>query len=377
MLMTEAAAGERLTQMLDVLADFVRAESSSEDPAALKRCAEVVAGHGERILGVTPEITVTDGVPLLRWGGRGTPRVLLIAHYDTVWPTGTIDVRDFGVENDRAYGPGVFDMKAGIVQTLFAVAQTGLDGVEILVTGDEEVGSLTSTSTILERSATIGTVLIPEPAAGPSIKIERKGTIQTELRLTGRASHAGLEPEAGVSTTLAIGPIVAGAVALVDVARGTTVTPTLVRSGTVVNAVPDVATIAVDVRATSSAELDRVEAGLKALGDGVELLGFEAVVRYRREPLTAQASAELFAQARAVAQGLGLPELTGVAVGGCSDGNLAAAAGARTLDGLGPVGGGAHAESEFIEVAELEPRARVLAGLIDALRSTPSTRSDS
>lgn len=363
-----------LSRMLETLALLVRAESPSTDHPALARCAALLGEIGEDLLGVAPTIGVADGVPRVHWKGSSATRVLILGHFDTVWPLGSDGERDFRIAGGRAYGPGVFDMKAGLVQTLHALRQTGLDGVEVLFTGDEEIGSPTSERLISERAAEVGVVLVAEPAAGTALKTARKGTIQAELRLHGTSAHAGLEPERGVSTTLALGPVIDGTVALADPGLDTTVVPTLVRSGSAGNVVPDFATVNVDVRAWSRAELDRVARGLKAVGAGVHLVDFDAVALYRRDPLTDEASDWLFTRACEAAAEIGLPPLAGVSVGGCSDGNLAAAAGARTLDGLGPVGGGAHAVDEFVEISEMAPRSALLARLIEHVRRHPGPR---
>lgn len=362
----------RAPQMRLDLQALVESESPSNEPEIANRCADVVERLGTRLLGRGPTVHELGGRRHLHWRGDGPGRVLLLAHYDTVWPAGTLAERPFRIDGHEATGPGVFDMKAGIVQGLHALAEVGLDGVELLVNADEEIGSPTSADLIGERSRACGVVLVLEPSAdGGAIKTERKGTIQVELMLGGRAAHAGLEPERGISTTVALGPVIQAAAALADPGLGTTVVPTTVRSGSVANAVPDRAVINVDVRAWSTDELDRVMAGLQRAGAGAALISFQVVECYRREPIGPAASGALFQRLGDVARRLGLPDPVGAAVGGCSDGNLAAAAGAAVLDGLGPVGGGAHAIDERVDLDHMPRRAALLAGLLTDLLATP------
>ena len=352
--------------MLRDLERLVVAESFSDDFDALDRCAGVIAGLGEELLGRSPTVETRDGRSHLLWKGSG-PRVLVLAHYDTVWPTGTIRDRGFVLDGTIARGPGVFDMKAGLVQALHAIAAVGLEGVCLLVNGDEEIGSPTSRAIIEREALGCAAVLVAEPAApGGALKGERKGMLRAQLVLKGRAAHAGLDPESGISTTLALGSVIAGVVALADPVLLTTVTPTVVHSGTVSNAVPDHATVEVDVRAWSSAELDRVRRGLAHIHSGP--VSLEVVEAYRREPLTATHSGRLAETAVAVAHERELGAIEIASVGGCSDGNLTAALGIPTLDGLGPVGGGAHAVDEYVVVEEMPRRSALLAGLIERVR---------
>ena len=363
---------------LSDLRELVECESPSADLAAVARSAEVVARVGTAHLGVAPERIVLDGVTHLRWRlGTGPRRVLLVGHHDTVWPTGTLAVRPFSVDDEIVRGPGCFDMLTGLVMAFHALASVGdVDGVTLLVTGDEELGSPTSRGLIEDEARLAGAALVLEASAdGGALKTERKGVSLYDVRLHGRAAHAGLEPEGGVNATLELAHQALVVAALADPALGTTATPTVGRSGTTTNTVPAASSFAVDVRVRTLAEQERVDAALRALrpvlaGAEVEVLGGP-----NRPPLEQAMSTALFDRARKIAAELGLPDLTAVAVGGASDGNFTAGVGTPTLDGLGAVGGGAHADDEHVLLAPIESRTALLAGLVADLLADPPQQS--
>lgn len=360
-----------LDALLDDLRALVECESPSADLDAVARSADLVAALGTERLGAQPERLVVDGHSHLRWRlGESPSRVLLLAHHDTVWPLGTLERHPFSVEDGVVTGPGCFDMKAGLVMALHAVA--GLDGVTMLVTGDEEIGSPSSRALIEEESRAAGAVLVLEASAdGGALKVERKGVSLYDIRIAGRAAHAGLEPERGVNATVELAHQVLALVALADPVRGTTVTPTAARSGTTTNTVPAQASVAVDVRTTTVVEQQRVDAAVRALAP--VLPGTRLVVAGgpNRPPLEARASAALLQRARTVAAAIGVPAPTSASVGGASDGNFAAGVGAPTLDGLGAVGGGAHAPDEHVLVDRLVERTRLLRALVVDLLAHP------
>jgi glutamate carboxypeptidase len=286
-------------------------------------------------------------------------------HVDTVWPMGTAARWPFDVADGRATGPGAFDMKAGLVQGLHALSVLpDLTGVRVLITTDEEVGSPTSRALIEETVRGAAAALVLEPSAAGALKSARKGVSMYELVVTGRASHAGLEPEKGVNAGLELAHQLLTLESVADAPAGTTVTPTLLSAGTTTNTVPARATVAIDVRAMTEAEQSRVDQVLRGLrpvlpGAGLELLGGP-----NRPPLQPTASAELLTRARRLAEELGLPPLLDVAVGGGSDGNFTAGVGVPTLDGLGAVGDGAHAEGEYVVVSAMPERAALVAALV-------------
>ncbi len=370
--MTVAAARAALPWMTATLEELVSCESPSHDTAATLRCQELFAGIVLERLGAKPERIVLGGVTHHRWT-FGTPRVLLLGHLDTVWPAGTLARWPFSVGGDTATGPGVFDMKAGVVQALCALTMLDdLDGVSLLLTSDEEVGSTTSSGLVVDSARGCAATLVCEPSADGALKTARKGIAMYGFEVTGRASHAGLEPEKGANAAVALAHAVVASGSLGDTALGTSVTPTVLAAGSTTNTVPAWATAALDVRAAVPAEIPRVEEALRAAAEAAEAAvpGTRVVMTggLNRPPLDAQSSAGLFALAAELAGGLGLPALHGVAVGGGSDGNFTAGAGIPTLDGLGAVGGGAHAEGEHVLLSAMADRAALLAALVTAVR---------
>ncbi|MGP3534295.1 M20 family metallopeptidase [Microbacterium sp. RD1] len=366
----EAAASITQEQLLDTLRRLVERESPSTDLPAVARSADLVAELGARILGATPQRVLRDGRSHVVWRFGGPVRVLLVAHHDTVWPLGTLERRPFAVMDGVVTGPGCFDMKAGLAMALHALADLpDRAGVTLLVTGDEELGSPSSRSLIETEAEGARAALVLEASADGALKTARKGVSLYEIAVEGRAAHAGLEPERGANTTVELATLTLAIAALGSATEGTTVTPTLAESGTTTNTVPAAARLWVDVRARTSAELERVDRAVRSYAPAVEGTRIRVAGGINRPPLEEASSAELFARAGRVAERLGLPAPRGIAVGGASDGNFTAGMGVPTLDGLGAVGDGAHAEHEHVVVAELEPRTRLLRELIaDILR---------
>lgn len=370
----------RTDEMVHALGALVMSESPSDDPAALSATAALIASLGTELLGSSPDLLDADGTPVLRWrlpgtgGAQGAP-VLVLAHLDTVWPLGTAARWPFTVADGRATGPGVFDMKAGLVQGLYALYALAAGGrpappVVLLVTSDEEIGSPSGRAVVEAEARQAGGVLVLEPSAGGHLKTARKGIGIYRLQVTGRAAHAGLEPEHGINALTEAALLVGSLSGIAWPEGGTTVTPTLARAGSTQNTVPATASVTVDVRAMSVSEQLRVDVALRGLqvgtGAALEVLGGT-----NRPPLEATASAGLFALAGEVSRVCGIPDLDGVAVGGGSDGNFTAALGVPTLDGLGAVGAGAHAEGEYVVVDELPVRATLVAELLAALAHRP------
>jgi glutamate carboxypeptidase len=359
-----------LDLMLDDLRSLVNVESPSRDLVALAQSAAAVAAVMTERTGVAPTVIETEAGPIVHWSGGGAPAVLIVGHHDTVFPLGSLAQRPFTIADGRATGPGVFDMKAGIVQAVHAVA--GLEdrgGVEMLFSPDEEVGSLASKDLIEQRAKACGAVLVLEPSAdGGALKIARKGVGTFEVMIHGRAAHAGLEPEKGVNALVEAAHQVLAIADMADPGIGTTVTPTVARVGTTENVVPALAHLLIDVRVEAAGEKERVERAMANLRPHDEQIRIEVLGGISRPPMPASASASLFPLAEAVGEQIGLG-VKGVAVGGGSDGNFTAALGVATLDGLGAVGGGAHADHEFVEVATMPERASLLGGLIEAIRN--------
>jgi glutamate carboxypeptidase len=363
-----------LDELLRDVRELVECESPSADLAAVALSADTVARVGVRRLGVEPERIVLDGRTHLRWRfGPGPSRVLLVGHHDTVWPVGTLATHPCTVENGVLRGPGCFDMKAGVAMMFHAVADlASREGVTILVTGDEELGSPSSRELIEEEARGADAALVLEASAdGGALKAERKGVSLYDVRVRGRAAHAGLEPELGVNATIELAHQALVVAALGSRDDGTTVTPTVASAGTTTNTVPAVGSFSVDVRVRTPREQDRVDAAMRSLRPVLSGAALEVTGGPNRPPLDADSSALLLERAREVAVVLGLPEPTSSAVGGASDGNLTAGVGTPTLDGLGAVGGGAHAPGEHVLVDELPGRTRLLGALVSDLLTRP------
>ncbi|MGF1426614.1 M20 family metallopeptidase [Kitasatospora sp. LaBMicrA B282] len=355
-----------LAAMIEDLRTLVEVESPSRDVAALTASAKAVAAVLENRLGGQAGFVGSDAGPHVHWSAGGEPKVLILGHHDTVFPLGTLARRPFTVEHGHATGPGVFDMLGGLVQAVHGVALLAdRSGIEILVTCDEEVGSGSSRALIEERALACGAVLVVEGAAeGGAVKTGRKGCGTFEVTVTGRAAHAGLEPEAGVNALVEAAHQVLDIAALGRPEVGTTVVPTVASAGTTDNVVPAGATVLVDVRVETAEEKERVEAAFAALAPHLDGAAVSVRGAVGRPPMPGSASAGLFA----VAQRL-QPGLEGTAVGGGSDGNFTAALGVPTLDGLGAVGGGAHADHEYLVVDAMPGRATLIAGLVNAIRN--------
>ena len=358
----------RTPEMVEALRRLVEAESPSADAGACRACAEVAAGLATELLDCRVERLEADGRVHLRFGFGGRGRVLLIGHLDTVWPLGTLARWPFEVRDGRATGPGVFDMKAGVVQLLFALsALDSLEGVAVLLTTDEELGSPSARPLIEEAAAGIEAALVLEPSSAGALKTERKGVALYELEVIGRAAHAGLDPGQGANAAVELAHQLLAVAALARPELGTTVTPTLVSAGTAANTVPAKASVHVDVRARTSAEAKRVASGFAGLRPVTPHTSLSVERSVEIPPLERRASAALFGRAQSLAAGLGLPPLEEASVGGGSDGSVLAGLGVAVLDGLGAVGDHAHAEGEYVEVGALAERAALVAALVQDL----------
>lgn len=360
-----------LDAMVEDVATLVKSESPSRDIERLAIHAKLLSEMMTRLLGSAPRIIDSPVGPHVHWSGGGEPKVLILGHHDTVHPVGTAQRLPFSYVDDVLRGPGVFDMKAGIVQALHGVS--ALDDsthIEMLFTADEEIGSKASKELLIERARACGCVLVLEPSAnGGALKIGRKGTGTFFLSIDGRASHAGLEPEKGVNSLLELAVLLPQIVALADSEKGTTVSPTLAHAGTADNVIPANTTCAVDVRIAVPEEKLRVEAGFAdlSLQHPDARLTIEGGIG--RPPMHHFAATHLFGVARQVARTIGLGEIDGLVVGGGSDGNFTADAGIETLDGLGAVGGGAHGDTEHVIASTMPGRAALIAGLCQELSS--------
>ncbi|MEO8363590.1 MAG: M20 family metallopeptidase [Ilumatobacteraceae bacterium] len=359
----------RVPAMLTQLERLVNTESPSLNNERLEESARVIAEILTEVTGKAPTIISTERGPHVHWKGSEQTNVLIIGHHDTVFPLGEVAKRPFSRDGDIARGPGIFDMKAGIIQAIHGLsAIPDSYHVEMLITADEEVGSYASRELIEQRAKATGAVLVLEPSAdGGALKTARKGVGTFRIDIGGRAAHAGLEPEKGINALIELATQVQRISAIANPKLGTTVTPTVASAGTTENVVPAMAQIVVDVRVVVPEEKERVEREMATLTPTVAGATISVSGSINRPPMHESASADLFAVALKIAAEMNLEGITGVAVGGGSDGNFTAAVGVPTLDGLGAVGGGAHADSEHVLISKMGERAALLAGVARAL----------
>ena len=347
--------------MLSALEKLVRLESPTEDLAACRAVIELASQIALDVLGTPAQIREVNGRPVFWWGAQN-PDVIVLAHLDTVWPKGSFQSL-WSIKENVASGPGIFDMKAGFIQGLFAMK--GIDGsVALVATSDEETGSTTSKEFIKEISAKAKAVLVVEATLNGKVKTGRKGTAMYQVKIHGKASHAGLEPEKGINATVEMGHAILAVSGFENKELGTTVVPTMLRSGNTTNTVPDLAVLDIDVRSFSMAELERIDAAVRNLTAVNPAARYEITGGFNRPPLETTSTMALYERAERVAKALGMPPLGHASVGGASDGNFAAAAGAQVLDGLGAVGDGAHAAHEWVDITTLENRSALLHALI-------------
>jgi glutamate carboxypeptidase len=355
-----------IDQMLIDLELLVQTESPSRDIERLAVSAEILSRIITDRLGHPPRVIESSTGPHVHWQSDGKPSVLLLGHHDTVFPAGTTSVRPFSLNGGRALGPGVLDMKAGIVVGIHAVATLDdQSGVELLITADEEVGSLSSRRFVEQRALACGTVLVLEPGTRDgALKTGRKGSGRFEVVVHGRAAHAGLEPEKGVNSLVAATELIAWITRNADPQIGTTLTPTTIVGGTAGNVVPAETRFRIDARVSTAAEQTRVESLMAGLTSSVAGASVEVTGCILRPPMPESSSSSLFARACSVADRLGLGSLRGAIVGGGSDGSFTAAIGVPTLDGMGAIGAGPHAAHEYVDIGSLIDRARLVAGMI-------------
>jgi glutamate carboxypeptidase len=357
--------------MLQALGRLVAAESPSFDKALCDRCADAVDALFQELTGVAsrrhPQAERGDHLEL-RFGDGPDP-LLLLCHYDTVWDRGTLARLPFRVDGDRVTGPGSYDMKAGIVEAAFALAMAQRRRpVILLATSDEEIGSASSRPLIEERAKMAAAVLVLEPAtSGGAMKTARKGIADFRLLVDGRAAHAGVEPEKGISAVDELALQILTLRALADPARGTTINVGVIKGGTRPNVVAAHAEAEVDVRLGSRTEMERVLPAIQALSPQIPGARLRVEGGLDRPPMERSDGVVRLAKlAQEIAAELGFP-LAESSTGGGSDGNFTAALGVPTLDGLGPDGGGAHADSEHLLVSSWLHRTAMLRHLIERI----------
>jgi len=367
------ACDERQEWLVTRIAALARLESPSGDRVALTRCgnaiAALLADAGAEVRRVTH---ATAGDHLVATVGRGGRQVLVLGHFDTVWPVGTLVDMPVEIRDGRLYGPGTFDMKAGLVLSVLAasVAAPRLHDTQVrfVFTTDEEIGSATSRALIEAEARASAAVLVFEPALpGGGLKTARKGVGTYRLDVHGVSAHAGIAPDAGASAITELARQVLALSALQAPARGTTINAGLIAGGTRSNVVAEHAQAEIDVRVAAADEQARIEAAIAATSSSDPRVRLEWQGGFERPPLERGPHVRrLFELARRVGDALGV-EVTDGATGGASDGNFTAALGVPTLDGLGAVGDGAHARHEHIVIASLADRAALAAGLMLAI----------
>lgn len=367
---------EYMPTILQLLEESVNIDSPSADKRQNDLMADWYSREFERLTGgrAVRVPNETYGDRLLCEVGSGDRQILLVGHYDTVWPLGEAARRPFRIEGDRAYGPGVYDMKAGLLQAIFAIKLLQDSGrfpedkkVVLLINSDEELGSPTSRTFIEEQARKSAAAFVLEPPMEPSgsLKTARKGSGRYKLTVQGVSAHAGVSPEKGVSAVYELACQIQRLHALTDFSLGTTVNVGVIRGGIGSNVVAEHAEGEIDIRVSTSAEADRIEGELNRLvpvlpGSRLTLTG-----RMMRPPMERTGrTAELFALAKEIARTEHGIELTETHTGGVSDGNFTAAVGTPTLDGLGARGDYAHSPDEYIRLDEIPFRISLLAELI-------------
>jgi glutamate carboxypeptidase len=362
--------------LLAFLQEIVERESPTEAKAAVDALGQVFQ-EAYRALGcavrTVPQVQYGDHVVAETPPVPG-PRVLLVGHLDTVYPLGTVARRPFTLRDGRAYGPAVMDMKGGLAVMLFALralaATRRLGNARVVLNSDEEPGSPTSRDRWAAWSADADWAFVLEPAQPDgSLVLRRKGVGIFRLEVTGRAAHAGAEPERGANAILALAHHALAAAALADPAAGTTVNVGVVRGGTLPYVVPAAAEALIDVRVPTRTEAERVLGGLRALEAAEPVAGTRLQVHgaFHRPPMEPVEGTEaLAALVEACGREVGLA-VRFTATGGASDGNNLAASGIPTVDGMGPAGAGAHSEEEWADVASLIQKTQLLALVLDRL----------
>jgi glutamate carboxypeptidase len=369
-----AGARRKERDQLELIQALVRAESPSDDKAAVDICGAVVARH-IRALGGRVKLhrqRAFGDVMEARFGPRkkgGAQPVLLLGHIDTVWPVGTLKTMACRVADGRLWGPGTLDMKAGVAMALTAIEMLTEAGqldreVVLLLNSEEEVGSPVSRPITERLAAESSAVYVLEPAQGLAYKTARKGTGNWRIDIKGIAAHAGVDFEKGSSALRELARVVESVSGWTDLQRGLTVSVGLAGGGSKTNVIPAKAWAEVDVRIARKADGPRIErrfANLKAVDRRCSLAVTGGINRPPME--RTRGTVALFARARALAAELGFA-LDEASTGGASDGNFTSALGIPTLDGMGAVGEGAHAHHESILLEHLAPRTALLAGML-------------
>lgn len=366
----------RLPEMLAILRQFVNAESPSIEKPAADHCCGVIAEEWWKLDARVERIAQKQRGDHLRIAyapqkSSSAGQLLVLGHYDTVYSTGTLAKMPFRISHGKAYGPGTFDMKAGIVQALFALRvlqQTKFamrKRIVFLWTSDEEIGGESSRKLIETEARCSDGVFVLEPAFGPRglLKTARKGVGEAELTVQGRASHAGLAPEEGINAIHELAAQLARIEKWNDSRRGVSINADIVEGGTRANVIADRARAVLDLRALKTSDMRALQRRLHALRPVHKGARLEITGGFDRPPLERRASAALFSRAKSLAGQMNL-RLGECTAGGGSDGNFTGALGVPTLDGLGAVGDGAHSSHEYVLINSMPVRAALLTALL-------------
>jgi glutamate carboxypeptidase len=387
-----ARAHDAATEIVADILTLVRHETGSHDLPGLAAGLHALRGLAVTRLGRPDHEHWYAGgrhgdTLTLTYTGTGAGHVLLVGHYDTVWPAGTLAAWDdrtgtltsqhepapAGGGREKLSGPGIFDMKTGLAQAIWALRLAKEHGtptptVTFLFNGDEEIGSVSSRPVIEAVARKADVTLVLEPTAHGALKTARKGTGLVTVTATGVEAHAGLAPQDGASAITALSEFVLAAAAVAAPDRGTTINTGLICGGSATNVVAGSATASIDIRVSSESEQDRVDAEIAAIKVSDPRVRIDVDLSWNRPPMALNAaSAALLDLARDVARDQGRAELPAAAVGGASDANFVAALGLPVLCGLGAVGDGAHARGEFIYPDTVPAQTALVAGLLGRL----------
>jgi glutamate carboxypeptidase len=368
--------GAQLPAMLTTLKAFVCAESPSTEKAPTDACAELIAGEWKKRAVEVEVLAQKHRGAHLRItksasDGKARRQLLVLGHYDTVYASGTLAKMPYRERGGRVYGPGVFDMKAGIVQALFALDAIQRSGATFakqmvfLWTSDEEIGSESSRKLLEAEARRSDAVFVLEPSLGPRglLKTARKGVGEAEIVVRGKSSHAGLAPEKGVNAIHELALQIARAREWNDLPRGVSVNAGIVEGGTRTNVIPGSARGVLDLRARRASDMRMLERRLRGMKPILPGARLEVRGGFSRAPMERKYCAALFARAATLGKDMGL-RISECTAGGGSDGNFTAALGIPTLDGMGAVGDGAHSSGEYVVARAMPDRAALLAALL-------------
>lgn len=368
---------DNMTHFLQLLEEAVNMDSPSRDKALGDRMAGWFALQFQRLTGGRAELipNATYGDQVRCTLGEGDKQILIIGHYDTVWLEGEAARRPFAIRDGKAFGPGVYDMKAGVLQAMFALRALVKQGrmpadkkIVLLLNSDEEIGSPTSRQLVEEEAARSVASFVLEPPTEPigALKTWRKGSAHFTLAVQGISAHAGVDHQKGVSAIEELARQIQFLHSLTDYTKGTTVNVGVIKGGIGSNVVADYAEAGIDVRIVSMEEAERIEKVIRELTPSLNGTTISITGGIRRPPMErTEETGALFSLAQSISKNeLGM-DLQESGTGGVSDGNFAAACGIPTLDGLGTKGGYAHSPEEWIELGEIPIRAALLARLIE------------